>query len=86
MFCSFQRLNNGWVPVMAKCVARSDGIGFGKALTFKILLSGSRVLIKPLEEDFMPERSNLLESHSIREACRFSAYYSSTRDRCAALS
>src|SRR5579859_6060069 len=40
-----------------------NGIGFGKALTFKILLSSSKVLIKPLEEDFMPERSNLVESH-----------------------
>jgi hypothetical protein len=24
MFCFFQRLNNGWVPAMAKCAARSD--------------------------------------------------------------
>jgi hypothetical protein len=24
MFCFFRRLNNGWVPAMAKCAARSE--------------------------------------------------------------
>jgi hypothetical protein len=28
MFCSFQWLNNGWVPAMAKCAARSDSAAF----------------------------------------------------------
>ncbi len=39
-----------------------NGIGFGKALTSKSSFQ-VKVLIKPLEEDFIPERSNLFESH-----------------------
>jgi hypothetical protein len=42
-----------------------NGIGFDKDLTIKILLSSSRVLIKPLEEDFIgtvkPLRVSLVE-------------------------